>query len=181
MGSTSVPGRVKLITGVIIKDTGMLDEIKDILIERFGEIDYESKILDFDKTHYYKKEMGEGLKRAFYSFKNLIMPDEIVAIKLLANKLEEEFLADGTRRTVNIDPGYVTAAKLVLATTKNFQHRIYLTAGIYAEITLKYKKNSFTECEFTYPDYRTPEYIGVFNTIRSLYMQQVQNVLPKKA
>ncbi len=174
MGKITEPQKVKLITGLIVNDLGILDKVRDILLKHFGPIDYKSDIFNFDKTDYYEKEMGKNLKRRFYSFNKLILPDELAGIKLYTNKLEEEFMLDNGNRRINIDPGYITASKLVLATIKNYQHRIYLTGGIYAEITLKYKKESFIPGEWAYPDYSTEEYIKTFNNIRRLYMEHLR-------
>jgi len=114
--------------------------------------------------------MGKNLSRKFISFKHLIDPERLVSIKLFTNKLEEKFLWPGSsRRKINIDPGYLTLSKLILATTKDFSHRIYLGSGIYAEVTLRYLKNKgFQPWEWTYPDYRSKEYLEIFNQLRSL-------------
>jgi len=73
-----------------------------------------------------------------------------------------------------LDPGYLEEAKLVLATTKNYQHRLYLGRGIYGEVTLRYTKKSFRSWEWTYPDYKTENYLEVFDCIRKLYLEKVQ-------
>jgi hypothetical protein len=112
------------------------------------------------------------LTRRFVSFKKTIPPEKLVDIKLLTNRLEVRTSHNGARR-INIDPGYVDLAKFILATTKNYRHRIYLTRGIFAEVTLYYQGKTYTAWECTYPDYRTPEYIDIFNKIRSTYAQQI--------
>jgi hypothetical protein len=119
--------------------------------------------------------MQINLKRKFISFSSLIDPAKIVEIKLFTNQFEENFLYPYSKqRRLNLDPGYITLAKLVLATSKNFQHRIYLRKGIYAEITLRYKRGKgFTYWEWTYPDYRSKEYIEIFNHLREIYCHQV--------
>ena len=119
--------------------------------------------------------MGRGLFRVFLSFEKLIDPAGLVDAKLITNMIEDR-LADSTqsprKRPVNIDPGYITAAKLVLASTKDYSHRIYLDKGIYAEITLSYRNKQFMPCDWTYPDYRTGEYIDIFTKIREIFMRQ---------
>jgi len=159
---------VKLIIGFIYKDEAIFIKAKDKLRIRFGRIDFQSDTLDFNYTNYYEKEMGVGLKRKFISFSKLIPIQDLYHIKFYTNRLEEKFLNSGARQ-VNIDPGYMDLAKLVLASTKDYAHRIYLRKGIFAEITLNYRNNSFAPNDWTYPDYRSQEYIGIFNKIRKLY------------
>jgi hypothetical protein len=172
MRSSSSPNRVKLIIGLIYRDPQKYLAIKPYLFRLFGKIDLESDEMPFDYTDYYKKEFGTDLKRRFLSFSRLIQPSKLAAIKITTNKLEQKF-SQSEKRAVNLDPGYVDMAKLVLASTKDFCHRIYLDRGIFAEITLVYKKDSFTHWDWTYPDYRTAQYIKIFNQIRQLYSQQL--------
>ncbi|MFA4992849.1 MAG: DUF4416 family protein [Candidatus Omnitrophota bacterium] len=159
---------VKLIAGFIYKDEAIFIKSRDKLKKIFGRIDFESGPIDFNYTHYYEKEMGVGLKRRFISFARLISIQDLYRIKLYTNRLETKFLYSGMRQ-VNIDPGYVDLAKLVLASTKDYAHRIYLRKGIFAEITLSYRNNSFIPNDWTYPDYRSQEYIDLFNKVRKLY------------
>ncbi|MFQ5836184.1 MAG: DUF4416 family protein, partial [bacterium] len=120
--------------------------------------------------------MGSNLKRKFISFQALIDPAEIREIKLFTNQFEQDFLHPGTHdRRINLDPGYLNLSKLVLASTKDYQHRIYLGRGIYAEVTLRYKKEKgFKPWEWTYPDYRTREYLEIFNHLREIYQGQLK-------
>jgi hypothetical protein len=158
----------KLIIGFIYKDEAIFIKSRDKLKKIFGRIDLESGPIDFNYTHYYEKEMGAGLKRRFISFGKLIPIQDLYRIKLYTNRLEAKFSNSG-KRQVNIDPGYVDLAKLVLASTKDYAHRIYLRKGIFAEITLSYRSNSFVPNDWTYPDYRSQEYIDIFNKVRKLY------------
>ena len=153
--------------GFIYKDEAIFIKSRDKLEKRFGRVDFQSDPLDFNYTTYYEKEMGSGLKRRFISFSKLIPIEDLYRIKLYTNRLEARFLDSGARQ-VNIDPGYVDLAKLVLASTKDYAHRIYLRKGIFAEITLSYRNNSFVFNDWTYPDYRSQEYIDIFNKIRLL-------------
>jgi hypothetical protein len=172
MGSSSSPRRVKLTIGLIYRDSSEYLAIKPFLLRSFGAVDFESLELPFHYTDYYKQEFGTDLKRRFISFSRLISPADLAAIKVRTNKLEQNRTLRG-KRLINIDPGYIDMAKLVLASTKDFCHRIYLNHGIFAEITLVYKKDSFTFWDWTYPDYRTPEYINIFNHLRQAYAQQL--------
>ena len=174
MGKVFSPHQVKLITGIITSSEDIFNKAERALSRYFGPVDFKSQIIDFDFTDYYEKEMGKGLKRRFISFKKLIDPARLPRIKLLANRLEER-LSQGKgqiKRAVNIDPGYITDAKLVLASTKDYNHRIYIDKGIYAEVTLYYQDDSFQAWGWTYPDYKSRYYITVFNQIRSIFIKQ---------
>ncbi|MDD5282055.1 MAG: DUF4416 family protein [Candidatus Omnitrophica bacterium] len=162
--------KVKLIMGFIYKDEAIFIKVRDKLKRKFGRIDFQPGPLDFNSTDYYKKEMGPGLKRRFISFSKLILMQDLYRIKLYTNRLEAEFLASSGERQVNIDPGYLDLAKLVLASTKDYAHRIYLRKGVFAEVTLNYRGNSFSPNDWTYPDYRSHEYADIFNKIRGLYI-----------
>lgn len=165
---------VKLIIGLFFKEDSIFDKTKIILKRRFGLIDFESQILPFNHTNYYKKEFGANLKRKFISFRNLIPPEGLPKIKTTTNRIEKK-LASGLSRTINIDPGYLDLSKLVLASTKDYGHRIYLNKGIYSEVTLFYQNKSFRSWEWTYPDYKSSEYIAIFNRIREIYANQIKN------
>lgn len=172
MGKTEKAEPAKLIIGMFSNKTNLFEKVKKILEEKFGPVDFVSEVLPFNKTNYYEKEMGKDLKRIFYSFQRLISPESLVEIKIFTNQIEEKF-SEGGKRRVNIDPGYLTLSKLVLASTKDYSHRIYLKEGIYAEVTLRFEKGTFIPYEYTYPDYRTPEYLHIFNQIRQIYLNQV--------
>lgn len=176
MGEVKQPIPVKLIVGMLSSEEDLFSQAEDMMSQKFGPIDFKSSLLLFNFTPYYKKEMGEELKRKFISFQKLISPEEIVEAKLFTNKLEKEFLYPHSHnRRLNLDPGYLTFSKVVLATTKDYQHRLYLDKGIYGEVTLRYKrKKGFTPCEWTYPDYRSPEYLEIFGHLREIYTREVK-------
>ena len=167
---------VRLFMGMISGETNLFEKAEERLIQKFGLVDFKSPILSFQHTHYYEPEMGSNLKRKFISFQGLIDPAEIAKIKLFTNQLEGDFLHPDTEdRRINLDPGYLTLSKLVLASTKNYQHRIYLGRGIYAEVTLRYcRGKGFEPWEWTYPDYRTREYLEIFNHLREIYQGQLK-------
>lgn len=127
--------------------------------------------MPFTYTAYYEKELGYNLKRIFLSFNKLIGLEKIYKIKIYTNRLEEVLSVQG-RRQINIDPGYLDASKLVLLSTKDYSHRIYLRNGIYAEATLVFKNKTFGPWPWTYPDYKTDTYINIFNSIRQIYLKQ---------
>jgi Domain of unknown function (DUF4416) len=160
--------KVKLVIGFIYKDEAIFIKTKEKLIKKFGRVDFTSGCLEFNYTDYYEAEMGKALKRRFISFSRLIPIQDLYRIKLYTNRLEQKF-SNAKLRRINIDPGYVDLAKLVLATTKDYAHRIFLRKGIFAEITLSFRDGLFSANEWTYPDYRSKEYIDIFNQIRKLY------------
>ncbi len=169
MGKINPPEKVKLIAGLISQDEALFDQIGALLEKKLkNKVDFNSPIMDFDYTDYYDKEMGGRLKRKFISFKKLVRLEGIAKVKLLTNEIEKRFLKDG-KRTINIDPGYIDMAKLVLLSTKDYSHRIYIGQGIFAEVTLHYKDKRFNFWPWTYPDYRSEEYINVFGKIRDIY------------
>ncbi len=178
MGKVKKRNPTKLIIGLIFKEEVFFEKVKTILKKRFGTIDFQSQTLPFKYTDYYEKEFGTGLKRKFISFKKLIYPQSIAKIKIFTNKIEDKFLLKKTVRLINIDPGYLELGKLVLATTKDHKHRIYLDKGIYAEVTLFYEDKSFKPWTWTYPDYASNEYLEIFDNIRNIYAQQIKNELP---
>lgn len=169
------PSPVKLFIGVLYKERENLESIRDTLIAEFGIIDYESEEIEFKWTNYYEDELGFPLKRVFLSFSPLVSPDQIVEIKRITNRIE------GEKRKVNLDPGYIEGGKLVLATTKDQAHRIYLGKGIYAEVTLRFRDGHFIPFDYTYPDYRSEEYHAIFSKIRSKYLEEVRGRFPPTA
>lgn len=161
---------VKLFTAVTFRDQTVYEKIQTILVEQFGEIDLASEIYDFNFTDYYTAEMGANLKKQFLGFQKLIHPESLVEIKLWTNEIEQKNSIDG-RRQVNIDPGYITGANVVLATTKNYSHRIYLGKGIYGDVHLRFRKGKFEVSEWTYPDYQQPLAIDFFTQLRERYRE----------
>jgi len=173
MGKIRKAVPVKLIIGFIYKEEGVLSKAKYSLLKRFGKIDFESEDIPFDHTGYYEKEFGKNLIRRFISFEKLISAENLADIKIFTNAIEKK-LAVNHLRKINIDPGYINFSKLVLATTKDYIHRIYLKKNIYAEMTLFYRNKTFNPWEWTYADYKTQIYLEIFIKIRELYAKQIQ-------
>ncbi|MFH1415883.1 MAG: DUF4416 family protein [Elusimicrobiota bacterium] len=171
--------KVKLIAGLILAKEAPADEIKACMCSEFGDTDYSSMTIDFDYTDYYFKEMGRPLWRKFFSFRDLIDPTRLPAVKNITRKIEDKFSIGGNR-TVNIDPGYLEPAKLVLASTKNFYHRIYIGDGIYAEVTLYWEKREFRTHKWTFPDYSSEIYRDILKQIREIYMKQYRSTAEKQ-
>lgn len=183
MGKPVKTRPVKLITGIIAFSDSIVIKCERALIKAFGKIDFKSPKFDFNYTDYYNEEMGTGLIRYFFSFEKLVPPSQLAGIKILTNAIESKLAVRrpgknmiSLRRRVNIDPGYINDAKLILASTKDYFHRIYLSKGIYAENTLFFQRGSFRPFDWTYPDYRAKDYICALNHIRSIFMGQRSDV-----
>lgn len=170
MGQPRLARDVKLFVAVTFNKKLVYEQIKSILKENYGEFDTLSAIYDFSYTQYYAKEMGLNLQKQFLGFEKLIRPESLPDIKLITNEIEGQFSQENSRQ-VNIDPGYLSAAKVVLATTKNFDHRIYLGKGIYGDVHLRYRGNKFIMNEWTYPDYKDMIVIDFFARLRKKYMK----------
>jgi hypothetical protein len=168
----------KLIIGVLLGDgpARSIDpekSIKPLLETHFGKADFISPRFPFTFTDYYTEEMGGVIEKLFYAFEKLVDPASLADIKLLTNRLETRFAVEGKRK-VNLDPGILNLYRLILASTKNAPHRVPLSGGIYAEITLIYRNKTFQDLFWTYPDFKTESYKQILAEIRSLYKQQLK-------
>lgn len=169
---------VKLICGIIASKEASFKNAEKRLVRLYGSLDITSPLITFNFTDYYEKQMGKNLKRQFLSFGSLISPEKLGEIKLRTNGLEEEIreeLKEG-RRVVNLDPGYLTQASLIMATAKDFAHRIPLQQGIYAHVELLFSKKDIKTLDWTYPDYRSEEYQKFFLETRRIYLSQLANL-----
>ncbi len=164
----------KLVAALMSANLELIQHIKHHLAEKFGACDLTSQCFCFDDfSRYYAREMGGSLQKQFVSFSTLISVEELPAIKLMTNHLEEEY-AMGEQRRINIDPGYVDFAQMVLATTKPYSHRVYLGKGIHAELTYICRKRKLYPLEWTYPDYREPFALDFFEQVRQIYLKQIR-------
>ncbi len=177
MGRPSEPLPVKLFMSLITEEEKVFLQAMEALKKDYGEIDLITERLPFDFTDYYAQELGEDLFRHFISFDSLISPDALPEIKLSTNCLEERFKAPEGKRRINIDPGYLSQAHVILATTKGYAHRPYLSRGIYADLTLIYRNKSFWPLDWTYPDYRQEKTIQLFNQLRKRYLETLRERL----
>jgi hypothetical protein len=164
----------KLVMGVLSSLEGGEELLQALLVERWGDIDFRSAPIPFTFTRYYEKEMGASIVRTFLSFERLVDPSSLAQVKLGTNAIEDRF-REGEMRKVNLDPGFMALSRFSLATTKESAHRIPLSDGIYAEITLLYSKGTFQALEWTYPDFRSAPYLAVLNEIRSRYKAQLRS------
>ena len=173
------PKPVKLIIGILAANYHCLHTAADSISNKFGKVDFSSDVWPFDQTDYYKEETGPRILRQFVSLTRLIDPGTLAKIKHQTNKIEQRLakkLALPLSRPVNLDPGIIEPSKLILATTKNYSHRIYIGNRIYAEVTLIYHKGTWQPMEHTYPDYRQECYFAFFNKVRSKLIEQLGNL-----
>jgi len=175
MATKIIPEKSKLIISIIFKDEKILAKSITELEKRFSSIDFKSDMYSFSQfSSYYHEEMGENLQRVFVTFSGLVAQDELVSIKNQTDSLEKEYMQND-KRSINVDPGILTLKNFVLATHKDFTHRIYLRDGVYADLTLMYTKGSFQILPWTYPDYSSPALIGLFNSIREKYKLRISS------
>jgi hypothetical protein len=157
---------VKLFMAVMFRPKVELGAVLDALTALYGEVELSFGPVEFSWSDYYESEMGGGLLKYYLIFREPVERSHLPQIKHCANGLERQFAENG-RRTVNIDPGYLAVDKLVLASTKDFYHRLYLGDGIFGEVTLHYRRGLFRHFSWTYPDYQSPEFLKFLETART--------------
>jgi hypothetical protein len=171
------PEPVKLIFGILAADDNALDSARHEIIEHFGQCDLVSNIWPFTQTQYYKEELGECVLRQFVSVEELIDPGALAKIKHTSNSIEMELaesLNSTLPRPVNLDPGIIEPSKLVLASTKNFSHRIYIGDKMYAELTLSFCRGKWQSFSYTFPDYKEDRYHSFLSMVREKLVEQIR-------
>jgi len=172
MSQPIAPQAAKLVIGIFTNDQQLFCPVLEGLAKLFGDIDLMSPWIPFDYTNYYEREMGSGLMRRMVAFKPLIEQNALSAIKLKTNAIEREFL-NNQNRSVNIDPGFMLRERFVLATGKNFAHRIYIGDHIYADLTLIFQKGLFQPLPWTYPDYKATDMQSFLYRVRNKYIKDI--------
>lgn len=162
---------VKLIIGILYSDEDLLARAKELLITKFGKLDYISRVFDFTISDYYYKEMGSPIFRTFISHRQHISPNSLAQIKIACNTIEDE-LAVANQRKVNLDPGYMDYDKFVLASAKYNGQKVYLDLGIYADLTLYYEKAQYHPYPWSFPDFKSGIYNDTFLMIRAKFKGQ---------
>jgi len=175
MSQPQAPKPAKLVIGLFLKEKRLVVPVAKELVEQFGPIDVVSAWLPFDFTTYYEPEMGKPLFRRLLAFKTLIQQDALAQIKITTNDLELKYSIND-RRKVNLDPGYLLQERFVLATNKNFSHRIYIGGCVYADLTLIFTKGEFQTLPWTYPDYADKKMLACLEQVRSKYVSDLKQV-----
>jgi hypothetical protein len=169
------PAPAKIFMSLISSQNELICQASQSVGEYLGKIDLMTERLPFDFTSYYEEEMGKGLFRRFVFFEEVASPERVSSIKGVTDRIEEGFRCAAGRK-VNIDPGYLNLNQVILATHKDYSHRIYLRDGVYADLTLVYLQGGFQPLHWTYPDYRSAEIISLFNKARERYLHQLKKL-----
>jgi len=175
MGKAEPAKPAKLVCGILSQHGKVGADAEAALETLYGPTDLRSDRRPFTESCYYEPEMGADLERWWVSFKRLVTAGDISSIKVATNAIERDLAGTAGRRRVNLDPGYVVPSRLVLATTKDYTHRIYLSEGIYGEVTLVWQSGRFVPMDWTYPDYRSEEAGVFFATVRKRLMEQLSS------
>jgi hypothetical protein len=171
----------KLFFALMARTPDILRAGEKILAGLYGNLECEGELYAFDMTRYYESEFGTDLCKCMIAAEALIASERLAAIKRETNAIEVRLAqeAGSETRVLNIDPGILELSRVILATTKDHAHRIYMGDGIYEEITLLYRKDTkaFDRMPWTYADYRSPERIAYFGQLRERYYDQVKALL----
>ena len=168
MSQPSPPKPAKLVIGFFLHEKSLGTPIVENLIAKYGDVDIVSAWMPFDQTTYYEPEMGAPLYRRMMAFETLIHQSELAQVKLFTNEIENQS-ADKGKRVVNIDPGYMLLERFVLATGKNFAHRIYIGKKIYADLTLIFRNGRFEALPWSFPDYAADRVQAFLMRVREKY------------
>jgi hypothetical protein len=172
MGKIKPPKKVLPIAGIIFIDGFYVADVIKGIEPDVGRVLMKSEIIPFIHTTYYNKEMGNKLLRQWWLFEKLMTPDCLVELKLKTDETEKRYLNEKGGRQINIDPGILSLNNLILASTKNYSHRIYLGKGIYGEVSLIYQDKTFNPLGWTYPDYREATALKFFNRAREILREK---------
>jgi hypothetical protein len=168
MGSIRTFNPVKLFVGVLASEERQLPEVESRLTAEYGPIDLRSPVIPEDH-----------ILRMFFSFEHLVDAERLPDIKHWTNNLESETSlekAGSVKRPVNLDPGYLEHSKVILASTKNFYHRMYLGRGIFGEVTMHFRHQVWEFFPWTYSDYQSEAYQNFFLELRGLYRAQLKTM-----
>ena len=169
MSQSQTPKPAKLVIGFFLKEKDLVVPVVKALVDKFGPVDIVSPWFPFNFTTYYEAEMGAPLFRRMLAFETMIKQSALSDIKLTTNDLELEY-SKNSKRMINLDPGYMLRERFVLATGKNYSHRIYIGKRIYADLTLIYIKGRFRKLPWTYPDYAEQNMLTYLERVRNKYV-----------
>jgi hypothetical protein len=176
MSQPHSPSPAKLVISTLMNSRALGPRLFNDLEQALGAIDTVGPWMDFDYTDYYTPEMGKPLYRRMLVFKDLIAQTDLARIKVRTNEIEFQY-AQGGKRSVNIDPGYLLYERFVLATGKNYSHRIYIGQGIYADLTLIYQKGAYRSLPWTYPDYADAAMGHFLMQVRQKFGEDIKGII----
>ncbi|MEW6721467.1 MAG: DUF4416 family protein [Thermodesulfobacteriota bacterium] len=169
MSIRSVPASARLLISAIYREERDLEAAIRRIEEKVGAVRPAGPAFPFDRTDYYAAEMGSPLFRRFLRAEEPVPRDALPDIKIALERIEVD-LSIGDRRTVNLDPGLITPENFILATGKNFTHRVYLRDGVFADLTLVFRKGEYRPLPWTYPDYASDEIRRLLRELRREHM-----------
>ena len=175
MSQSQTPKPAKLVIGFFLKEKDLVVSVVKTLVDKFGPVDIVSSWFPFNFTTYYEAEMGAPLFRRMLAFETMIKQSALSDIKLTTNDLELEY-SKNSKRMINLDPGYMLRERFVLATGKNYSHRIYIGKRIYADLTLIYTKGRFRKLPWTYPDYAEQNMLTYLERVRNKYVIDLRQI-----
>lgn len=182
MARIQKPPKGRLVVSIIYNSLdGLADSLK-LLEKHFGRVQCETMELAFTSDKY-TEEMGNGLQRRFYSFERLVERDRLPEIKSACHKVEQQLgdlVHDYAFRTVNIDPGILTPDNLVMASHREYNHRVYLRDGVFAELALVYSRGRFVRLPWTVVDFCQGEAIEFFLRVRESF-EMIEEPAPAEA
>ena len=187
MGQCKPQPPAKLFFALMARSAELFAECEKRIEADYGPIDLRTETFSFDPyTDYYSREFGTGLLKRIVALEKLIQTEDLVDVKIRTNNLEFQLSepiaspaltnSENANRQINIDPGYLNLSKVVLATTKDQAHRLYIARGIFEEITLSYRRvpAGYQPNPWTYPDYRDPVRLDFFGQLRQIYTRQLK-------
>lgn len=172
------PGR--LICSVAYAQIDALADCLKKLEHQFGEVQFETLDIPFSSEPRHREEMGHDLTRRFFSFDKMVPRDRLSDLKRICRKIEAGFadqVDDFLFRTVNIDPGIMTPDNVIMASSQGHHYRVYLTAGVFAQIELIWSRGRFVRLPWTNPDFTHAEAVDFFERVRDTFDLVKEGVL----
>lgn len=150
-------------------DLHSAEDLKDFWESQVGEsFSYTPK--NNPLSEYYSKEMGPNLARVFFLTSKRYPRDYLLSTKLQSLVWEKNWSVN-TKRMVNTDIGFLSLENFLLATTKNYSHRVFLGQDIFADLTYYFHQGELHTLPWTYPDYIDSEKKDFFLWGRSFLLQ----------
>ncbi len=155
-----------------------MEEVERRLSAAYGAVEDRTEIFLFSFPGRFQREMGENLKKRIICFETLVPIEQLPEVKMFTNDLEWEYREhhlERSRRAINLDPGYLTLSKVLLASTRNYSHHVYLKDGVYGELLLRFHRGTLRNLPWTYADYRSHLAHSFFTKVRERYHAQLKS------